>query len=118
MAQSGESTFKLAMTLHGHSGDVKALSAPSQDVPLLLSASRDGSAILWGPGRDGLWEVKLRAQGPEGKYVNSVGMVRYDGQGKLNWKRECQADDSLHVDRKCQWSSQCILTTLFRCSNP
>jgi phospholipase A-2-activating protein len=81
MAEGEKSTFQLAMTLHGHSADVKALNAPSPDVPLLLSGSRDGSAIVWGPGRDGLWEVKLRAQGPEGKYVNSVGMVRQGGQG-------------------------------------
>ncbi|KAK1923997.1 WD40-repeat-containing domain protein [Papiliotrema laurentii] len=83
MAEGEKSTFQLAMTLHGHSADVKALNAPSPDVPLLLSGSRDGSAIVWGPGRDGLWEVKLRAQGPEGKYVNSVGMVRQGGQAHL-----------------------------------
>lgn len=78
---SGQQPYQLAFTLQGHAGDVRSLSAPSPDVPLLLSSSRDGSAIVWGPSRDGMWEVKLRVEGPERKYVSCVGLTRHGGQG-------------------------------------
>lgn len=76
--------YQLAFTLQGHAADVKTLAAPSPDVPLLLSGSRDGSAILWGPSRDGMWDVKLRVEGPEKQFINAVAMTRFQGEGKCS----------------------------------
>lgn len=74
--------YKLAFSLHGHAADVRNVTAPSQQVPLLLSASRDGSAIVWGPSNASReWDVKLRVEGPEKRYVSCVGMTRWGGQG-------------------------------------
>ncbi len=88
--------YQYAFTLHAHSSDVRHLHAPSPGVPLLLSASRDGSACLWGPssapasgfgaggGAEGAgeWDVKLRVEGPEKRFVSCVGMVRAQGEGE------------------------------------
>lgn len=76
-------TFQLAFSLHGHSSDVRSIVAPSPDIPLLLSGSRDGSALLWGPsGKGREWDVKLRVEAPEKKYVSCVGMTRWEGEGE------------------------------------
>ncbi|WWC94553.1 hypothetical protein V866_001399 [Kwoniella sp. B9012] len=76
--------YQLAFTLHGHAADVRNLCAPSPDIPLLLSASRDGSAIVWGPSsKSKEWDVKLRVEGPEKRFVSCVGMTRSDGQAYL-----------------------------------
>ncbi|EIW66002.1 hypothetical protein TREMEDRAFT_41188 [Tremella mesenterica DSM 1558] len=78
------SPYQLAFSLHGHSSDVRCIHAPSPGVPLLLSGSRDGSAILWGPSASGKeWDVKLRVEAPEQKYVSCVGMVKYQGEAFL-----------------------------------
>jgi phospholipase A-2-activating protein len=47
-----------------------------------LSGSRDGSALLWGPGKGKEWDVKLRVEAPEKKYVSCVGMTRWQGEGE------------------------------------
>ncbi|KIR59591.1 phospholipase A-2-activating protein [Cryptococcus bacillisporus CA1873] len=76
--------YKLAFSLHGHASDVRNVTAPSQEVPLLLSASRDGSAIVWGPSNASReWDVKLRVEGPEKRYVSCTGMVSWGGQAFL-----------------------------------
>ncbi|WRT66660.1 uncharacterized protein IL334_003620 [Kwoniella shivajii] len=76
--------YQLAFTLHGHAADVRNLCAPSPGLPLLLSASRDGSAIVWGPSsRSKEWDVKLRVEGPEKRFVSCVGMTRWNGQAFL-----------------------------------
>lgn len=78
--------YQLAFTLHGHASDVRAIFAPAPGVPLLLSGSRDGSALLWGPSGGGSggaeWDVKLRVEAPEKKYVSCVGMTRWEGEGE------------------------------------
>ena len=76
------SSYELAFQLHGHASDVRTLCAPSPDIPLLISGSRDGSALLWGPGRGKEWDVKLRVEAPEKKYVSCVGMTRWQGEGE------------------------------------
>jgi WD40 repeat protein len=76
--------YELAFQLHGHASDVRTLHAPSPDIPLLISGSRDGSALLWGPGRGKEWDVKLRVEAPEKKYVSCVGMTRWNGEGELS----------------------------------
>ena len=77
--------YQLAFTLHGHASDVRNLCAPSPQIPLLLSASRDGSAIVWGPsgkgGEGSEWDVKMRVEGPEKRFVSCVGMTRHNGEG-------------------------------------
>ncbi|WWC89009.1 uncharacterized protein L201_003926 [Kwoniella dendrophila CBS 6074] len=76
--------YQLAFTLHGHAADVRNLCSPSPDIPLLLSASRDGSAIVWGPSNKSKeWDVKLRVEGPEKRFVSCVGMTRWNGQAFL-----------------------------------
>lgn len=82
-AMSQPSSYELAFQLHGHASDVRTLCAPSPDIPLLLSGSRDGSALLWGPGKGKEWDVKLRVEAPEKKYVSCVGMIRWQGEGEL-----------------------------------
>lgn len=81
--------YKLAFTLHGHSSDVRNLAVPNTEVPLLLSASRDGSAIVWGPSSSGgsEWDAKLRVEELERKYVSCVTMVNYQGQGECDTQR-------------------------------
>lgn len=76
------SSYELAFQLHGHASDVRTLCAPSPDIPLLISGSRDGSALLWGPGRGKEWDVKLRVEAPEKKYVSCVGMTKWQGEGE------------------------------------
>lgn len=77
------SAYQLAFTLHGHASDVRNIVAPTPGLPLLLSASRDGSAIVWGPSQKGReWDVKLRVEGPEKRFVSCAGMVRYNGEGE------------------------------------
>lgn len=77
--------YKLAFSLNGHASDVRNVTAPSQEVPLLLSASRDGSAIVWGPSNASReWDVKLRVEGPEKRYVSCTGMVSWGGQGETS----------------------------------
>lgn len=78
--------YKLAFTLHGHSADVRNLAVPNTEVPLLLSASRDGSAIVWGPSPSKEWDAKLRVEELERKYVSCVTMVNYQGQGGFSYK--------------------------------
>ncbi|WVW84162.1 hypothetical protein I302_106192 [Kwoniella bestiolae CBS 10118] len=76
--------YQLAFTLHGHAADVRNLCAPSPEIPLLLSASRDGSAIVWGPSsKSKEWDVKLRVEGPEKRFVSCVGLTRWNGQAYL-----------------------------------
>ncbi|KAK8864675.1 hypothetical protein IAR55_001927 [Kwoniella newhampshirensis] len=76
--------YQLAFSLHGHASDVRNLCAPSPHIPLLLSASRDGSAIVWGPSsKSREWDVKLRVEGPEKRYVSCVGMARWNGEAFL-----------------------------------
>ncbi|KAL1411377.1 hypothetical protein Q8F55_002333 [Vanrija albida] len=77
--------FKLALTLHGHSADVRYLNVPDPTVPLLLSSSRDGSAIVWGPSKDDpkQWDAKLRVEELERNYVSCVTLVRHGGQAYL-----------------------------------
>lgn len=76
--------YELAITLQGHSSDVRNIVAPQPGVPLLLSGSRDGTAILWGPSSkdQAEWDMKLQVQGPEGRYISCVGMVRAGGEGE------------------------------------
>lgn len=74
--------YELAFQLHGHASDVRHIAAPSPDIPLLLSGSRDGSALLWGPGKGREFDVKLRVEAPEKKYVSCVGMTKWQGEGK------------------------------------
>jgi hypothetical protein len=76
--------YDLAFTLHAHSSDVRNLCVPSPGVPLLLSGSRDGSACVWGPPSNGgrEWDVKLRVEGPEKRFISCTGMVRSDGEGE------------------------------------
>ncbi|WVR06773.1 hypothetical protein IAU60_003808 [Kwoniella sp. DSM 27419] len=77
-------SYQLAFTLHGHAADVRNLCAPNPQIPLLLSASRDGSAILWGPSQKSQeWDAKLRVEGPEKRFVSCVGMTRYNGEAFL-----------------------------------
>ncbi|BEJ16389.1 hypothetical protein CspHIS471_0509940 [Cutaneotrichosporon sp. HIS471] len=72
--------YQLAFTLHGHSSDVRAVAVPNPSKPLLLSASRDGSAILWGPSTNGKdWDAKLRVEELERDYVSCVTSVHYQG---------------------------------------
>lgn len=85
---SSSAPYELAFQLHGHTSDVRHLSAPSPDVPLLLSGSRDGSALLWGPGKGREWDVKLRVEAPEKKYVSCVGMTRWEGEGTIEPSRD------------------------------
>nr|ODO04023.1 phospholipase A-2-activating protein [Cryptococcus depauperatus CBS 7855] len=76
--------YKLAFTLNGHASDVRNLNVPSSQVPILLSASRDGSAIVWGPSsKSREWDVKMRVEGPEKLFVSCVGMTRWNGQAYL-----------------------------------
>ncbi|KAL7422039.1 hypothetical protein Q5752_003812 [Cryptotrichosporon argae] len=76
--------YSFAFTLHGHSADVRSLSVPHGDVPLLLSASRDGSALVWGPPAQGReWDVKLRVEELEKRFVSCVAMVRHQGEAYL-----------------------------------
>ncbi|ORY26315.1 putative phospholipase A-2-activating protein [Naematelia encephala] len=76
--------YQFAFALHGHASDVRNICAPSPEVPLLLSGSRDGSAIVWGPSSRGReWDVKLRVEAPEKRYVSCVGMVRWGGEALL-----------------------------------
>ncbi|WWC69902.1 uncharacterized protein I206_103845 [Kwoniella pini CBS 10737] len=76
--------YRLAFALHGHAADVRSLCAPSPEIPLLLSASRDGSAIVWGPSsKSKEWDVKLRVEGPEKRFVSCVGLTRWNGQAFL-----------------------------------
>ncbi len=83
--------YELALSLQGHSSDVRHILAPSPGIPLLLSGSRDGTAILWGPSaRDGEWDMKLQVQGAEGRYVSCVGMVRAGGEGEWTARLLCQ----------------------------
>ncbi|WWC62195.1 uncharacterized protein I303_104790 [Kwoniella dejecticola CBS 10117] len=78
------SPYQLAFALHGHAADVRNLCSPSPDIPLLLSASRDGSAIVWGPSsKSKEWDVKLRVEGPEKRFVSCVGLTRWNGQAFL-----------------------------------
>jgi phospholipase A-2-activating protein len=76
--------YELATTLQGHSSDVRHILAPQAGVPLLLSGSRDGSAIVWGPTAQdpAEWDMKLQVHGPENKYISCVGMVRANGEGE------------------------------------
>ncbi|KAH6918330.1 phospholipase A-2-activating protein [Coprinopsis sp. MPI-PUGE-AT-0042] len=71
MASKG---YKLSATLKGHSSDVRALAAPTND--LVLSASRDTTAIAWNRSAPGSheWtnETVLRAGS---RYINAVGFV-------------------------------------------
>jgi len=77
--------YQLAFSLHGHASDVRHLCCPSSGIPLLLSASRDGSGIVWGPSSKGKeWDVKMRVEVPENKYISCVGMVRWEGEGRLS----------------------------------
>lgn len=77
--------YQLAFTLHGHSADVRGLSAPNPELPMLLSASRDGSAIVWGPSARGNdWDAKLRVEELERRYVSCCTLVRWKGEGKLS----------------------------------
>lgn len=79
--------YQLAFSLHVHASDVRHLCCPNSGVPLLLSASRDGSAIVWGPSaKEKEWDVKMRVEGPEKRFLSCVGMVRYDGEGKLSFQ--------------------------------
>ncbi|KAK4685850.1 phospholipase A-2-activating protein, partial [Tremellales sp. Uapishka_1] len=76
--------YQLAFTLHGHSADVRNLCGPHPSIPLLLSASRDGSAIVWGPSQGGReWEVKMRAEEIDKRYVSCVGMTKSGGEAFL-----------------------------------
>ncbi|WVQ77835.1 hypothetical protein IAR50_007530 [Cryptococcus sp. DSM 104548] len=76
--------YKLAFSLHGHAADVRNLTAPNPQIPLLLSASRDGSAIVWGPSNKSReWDVKLRVEGPEKRYVSCVGLTSWNGEAYL-----------------------------------
>jgi phospholipase A-2-activating protein len=76
--------YQLAFTLHGHSADVRNLSVPNANTPLLVSASRDGSAIVWGPASTGKeWAAKLRVEELERRYVSCATAVNYDGQCKF-----------------------------------
>ena len=81
--QQQQQPYELAFQLNGHASDVRTLCAPSPDIPLLISGSRDGSALLWGPGRGSEWDVKLRVEAPEKKYVSCVGMTKWGGEGEL-----------------------------------
>lgn len=79
----GTPQYQLAFALHGHASDVRHICCPNPDIPLLLSASRDGSAIVWGPSSKGKeWDVKMRVEGPEKRFISCVGMVRYEGEGQ------------------------------------
>ena len=94
--------YQYAFTLQAHTSDVRHVLPPQQGVPLLLSRSRDGTACMWGPssssavwsGGSGFgnaslpvggeeWDVKLRVEGPEKRFVSCVGMVRAQGEGEL-----------------------------------
>lgn len=76
--------YQLALTLHGHSADVRSLAAPNAKQPLLISASRDGSAIVWGPSSNGKdWDAKLRVEELERRFVNCATLVNYRGQREL-----------------------------------
>ncbi|ODO08391.1 phospholipase A-2-activating protein [Cryptococcus wingfieldii CBS 7118] len=72
--------YKLAFSLHGHAADVRHVATPNAGIPLLLSASRDGSALVWGPSttcRE--WDVKLRVEGPEKRYLSCAALTRSHG---------------------------------------
>jgi phospholipase A-2-activating protein len=76
--------YQLAFTLHGHSSDVRAVTVPDPSRPLLFSASRDGSAIVWGPSENGKdWDAKLRVEELERNYVSCVTSVKWQGDGEL-----------------------------------
>ena len=100
------SSYELAFQLHGHASDVRTLCAPSPDIPLLISGSRDGSALLWGPGRGKEWDVKMRVEAPEKKYVSCVGMTKWQGEGESTLDQQyagSNADDSLPTGRIIFW---------------
>ncbi|TYJ54476.1 hypothetical protein B9479_004895 [Cryptococcus floricola] len=76
--------YKLAFSLHGHAADVRALSTPNAGIPLLLSASRDGSALVWGPSTSSReWDVKLRVEGPEKRYLSCAALTTWNGEAYL-----------------------------------
>ncbi|CAK9781176.1 PFU-domain-containing protein [Cutaneotrichosporon oleaginosum] len=76
--------YQLAFTLHGHSSDVRAVTVADATAPHLLSASRDGSAILWGPSSNGKdWDAKLRVEELERNYVSCVTSVKWQGDDYL-----------------------------------
>lgn len=76
--------YQLAFTLHGHSSDVRNLCVPNTKESVLLSASRDGSAIAWGPGSTSKdWDAKVRAEELERRFVSCVTAVTNGGQRKL-----------------------------------
>lgn len=78
-----EKPYQLAFTLHGHSADVRNITAPNASVPLLVSASRDGSAIVWGPSQNSKeWDAKLRVEELERKYVSCATLVNVKGEGE------------------------------------
>lgn len=77
--------YQLAFTLHGHSSDVRAVAVPDPSKPLLLSASRDGSAIVWGPSTNGKdWDAKVRVEELERNYVSCVTSVNWQGEGECS----------------------------------
>lgn len=75
--------YQLAFTLHGHSSDVRNLCVPNSKESVLLSASRDGSAIAWGPGSTSKdWDAKVRAEELERRFVSCVTAVTNGGQSE------------------------------------
>ena len=94
--------YELAFTLHGHTSDVRHICSPSPDIPLLLSGSRDGSAIVWGPSskepEGAAWEIKMRVEGPEKKFISCVGMVRWQGEGGIHLKNSRANRFSAFID--------------------
>lgn len=89
--------YQLAFTLHGHSSDVRNLCVPDVKEPILLSASRDGSAIAWGPGsahKD--WDAKVRAEEIERRFVSCVTEVKSGGQSEF-LEKTCQLTTSEYM---------------------
>ncbi|KAL0946557.1 hypothetical protein HGRIS_012762 [Hohenbuehelia grisea] len=62
--------YKLSATLSAHSADVRALSSPTND--LILSASRDSTAISWQRATDQPGFVPSNVLRPSSRYVNSI----------------------------------------------
>ncbi|KAF5358106.1 hypothetical protein D9756_001377 [Leucocoprinus leucothites] len=61
--------YKLSATLRAHSSDVRALSTPTDD--LILSASRDTTAISWQKSENGEFHLATVFR-PGARYVNAI----------------------------------------------
>ncbi|KIY50770.1 phospholipase A-2-activating protein [Fistulina hepatica ATCC 64428] len=72
--------YKLSATLQAHSSDVRALAAPTNN--LILSASRDSSAIAWKRAGTSQAFTPETTFHPSDRYINAVAYLRTESQSK------------------------------------